>query len=79
MTDWQPIETAPRDGAVVLLKAVWNGEDLMPPIRGKWSTDKTRGGGPGMVRDGWIGENGNPFAVSYDPTHWQPLPPPPKG
>lgn len=77
MTEWQPIETAPRDGTVVSLKFIWNNQELQAPTLAKWSTDKTRNGGPGAIADGWVGADGNPFVIQYDPTHWMPLPEPP--
>ena len=72
MSKWQPIETAPKDETVVALKAIWNGQILMPSVNGKWSTDKTRNGGPGLIRDGWVGADDDPFAIYHEPTHWMP-------
>lgn len=66
--EWQPIETAPQDGNPLLL----------------WV--ETDDGGEPMIlyRDGnghWLFENeliqSAPFYL--EPTHWQPLPPPPAG
>jgi hypothetical protein len=63
MTDWQPIETAPRiDGEIVLgvlgLKA-WPME---------WSD----------YADGWIAANESPdLVLPQNATHWMPLPTPP--
>lgn len=72
--DWNPIETAPRNGDVVLLTAggkvyaaYWN---LAPKAFGAdkkypWTLlDETNG------LNGW--EDGK-----YGPTHWAPLPTPP--
>jgi len=58
MTEWQPIETAPRDGKRVLLY--------------NWAY----GAGSGHYDKGWWQH----FCLSqhYEPTHWMPLPDPPK-
>lgn len=79
MSKWQPIETAPRDGTAVLLYQPWKSGRETLCI--------------GHYANGWInqlclycahdqarkfgGEIGN--EVSHcDPTHWMPLPEPPK-
>jgi hypothetical protein len=60
---WQPIETAPKDREVLLLMP--SGEQRV----GKWSTDSLRGN--------WQTADG--LDLFYDPpTHWMPLPEPPK-
>lgn len=64
MDAWKPIDTAPKDGTVILLghsEAVFDGW---------WDT----------YDNAWVdGEtNGYGDLRSYDPTHWQPLPAPPK-
>lgn len=76
---WQPIETAPKDGTVVLL--YWRAEHGPDTVDYFASGEYTRfGDGSG----GWCGES---FHASVDgywtrllaerPTHWMPLPPPP--
>ena len=69
---WLPIESAPRDGSRVLLYCAWNGV-----VRGKWESDKY--GKP--PRPYWTNDCEYTFgklATRKDqPTHWQPLPPPP--
>ncbi len=63
MTKWQPIETAPRDGTVVLLFQPHSQVGYMfvgvLNNRGEWV-------------DNIMGEDHRPT-----PTHWQPLPEPP--
>jgi hypothetical protein len=67
--NWQPIETAPKDGRIILgwqgNKGRWQGRGIHEV---RWSND-------GYI-DGW-------FCI-YDedeqtnPSHWMPLPEPPK-
>lgn len=56
---WQPIETAPRDGTVILVWQAGKGRDT---IITDWFAVESNTGACG-----WLDE----------PTHWQPLPPPP--
>jgi hypothetical protein len=72
--DWQPIETAPKDGTEVLL--VRNGSFRQI---GSWRK-------PCQQADGYRVNDGEPCWVGYsaekrvpEPTHWMPLPEPPKG
>lgn len=67
--DWQPIETAPRDGTYLCLYAptrkepfqcgcwIWETDDNDDPSDGTW----------------WLGDG----REDDQPTHWMPLPPPP--
>ena len=66
---WQPIETAPKDGAEVLL-AFGYGYDAPPPITCYWNSE----------REDWLLGNSLsvPVSVPAKPTHWMPLPEPPK-
>lgn len=63
---WQPIETAPKDGTRVLLAAP--GHLTMIGSFEAWKT--IHAAGP------WWWSNGS--MITPDPTHWQPLPAPPK-
>lgn len=55
---WQPIETAPRDGAVFL--ALEDGEYY--------------GCARSECGDFWVGYCGQPVVYTLEPTHWMPLP-----
>lgn len=71
--EWQPIETAPKDGTQILLAEIghgaflgwWGAHDQGPD--NWWFLDPAL---PGDCRNSWI-EN-------YGPTHWRPRPPPPR-
>ena len=62
---WLPIESAPKDGTLVLLSrpgaAVW---------QGNWVGQSGR-----YVINGWT--RFNSVDIGWEPTHWQPLPTPP--
>jgi hypothetical protein len=64
MSNWQPIETAPKDGTDIL---IWNGSWMVtvrwaPPYQyGYWD----------LVECGTHASDG---FLTYDPTHWMPLP-----
>lgn len=69
--EWQPIETAPKDGTAFLAIEAFSRVDEEDNLHPgdcevvKWS----------KTADGWIA-----FGVklgSFEPTHWMPLPPPP--
>lgn len=68
--DWQLIETAPKDGTVVLF-TYWGADadprfhGSMPVVSGYWS----------MLSEDWY----SPFSSTgrLRPTHWMPLPEPP--
>lgn len=75
MSRWRKIETAPRDGTPIL---IWDPtksdrgrpyDDSRYAI-GYWRTDQP---------DGWKWMWGNRNSSEVSPTHWQPLPNPPKG
>lgn len=71
--DWQPIETAPRDGTRVLL---WACDPCYPkgkPLVGYFENNKWHLSGHEFT-ECWI----NNFDEYFNPTHWMPLPEPPK-
>ena len=63
---WQPIETAPRDGTVIL--ATW----IVNKRRGKWTIQ------PVIFSCGvWLHAWDEDEDLPLEPTHWMPLPEPP--
>lgn len=72
-TSWQPIETAPKDGTVILLMGPSGYANI--PYRahvGYWQNYVMRPGGDWRNHsDDWFMDDG------ADATHWMPLPPPP--
>ncbi len=82
MSEWQPIETAPKDetlfiacdaGLWVFLCAWW---PLKNPAIANWV--KCDGRGDGEVHIMYLGEEDGSPAWWMEPTHWMPLPEPPK-
>lgn len=68
MSEWQPIETAPKDGTDVLLFRATKYRVLPPTVAG-WF-DK------GVI-PGWYTYDEPDKAFDGEPTHWMPLPAPP--
>jgi len=79
--DWQPIETAPKDGTWVLLSGGsiyygWDGETFPPHVVAQFI------GGPKYREEqcwqfAWY--DGGYYGEYENPTHWMPLPAPPAG
>ena len=74
MSNWQPIETAPKDGSVVLLgnpHGAWAGKYL----------DRYQSGfvPPNPWASMMLNTRHLPHLASLTPTHWMPLPEPPTG
>jgi hypothetical protein len=66
---WRPIESAPKDGTVIL----GAGFPYGPPVRTmEWSNGQYLGRSKGYEQT-WTDRPGSPC----QPTHWMPLPPPP--
>ena len=68
---WQPIETAPEE-TTILVYGIWEGElngcDHDPAV---WKAH--------FIYDKWWVEGGEYYAQCViNPTHWMPLPEPPK-
>lgn len=72
MSDWLPIESAPKDGTEVFL---WSRDRL---VAGSWRVDE----GFASKEPMWLDNSYDDFSCGFastplDPTHWMPLPPPP--
>ena len=75
MTDWQPIETAPRDGTWVLLAGGsieygWDGDSAPAVVAGQCVRPD-----PECWQFAWY--DGGYYGEYENPTHWMPLPEPP--
>lgn len=73
---WLSIESAPRDGRWVNLLSS-EGQDV-----GAWRDTRycMIGAPQGSYGPGWVDQrNCLPISGEFEPTHWQPLPPPPAG
>ena len=76
MTDWQPIETAPRDGTWILLTGgsieySWDGDSQPAAVVGQYAIALT------TERWQFAWYDGGYYGEYVDPTHWMPLPEPP--
>lgn len=69
MTDWQPIETAPKDGTHVLL--FWRGGHQISHWR---HTQHFQNGRISYDNAGWADPYGSLGRESSGPSHWMPLP-----
>lgn len=77
--EWQQIETAPRDGSQVLLYGLWAGEVSGPIIDPRVDIGFWNGGESDYAgTDWWQIVTGDAYACWLKPTHWMPLPEPPK-
>ena len=69
MSEWQPIDTAPKDGTEILLGGLY--------AKKKWTQSVgSRVGEYWMSNDG--GDPEWSSILFFKPTHWMPLPAPPK-
>lgn len=72
MMDWQPIDTAPRTYSPPLSQYNHHAPDILG-LWGRAFYCVCRWGGPSQPY--WIG--GDNKKVTFQPTHWMPLPTPP--
>ena len=75
MGEWKPIETAPKDGTVVLL---FVGRGVMIDFTRTAYVGSWREGGVGEPQQDYIGWRALCCGRWHAPTHWQPLPAPPE-
>jgi hypothetical protein len=82
---WLPIESAPKDGTMILLAIEpvdegyllgWNPERLITQIIGWWGYSEWTSH---LMEEGTADTEGHSSAyqIKIKPTHWQPLPDPP--
>ena len=77
MTDWQPIDTAPKDGSVLVFglpsDLIINNDKLLsfssPVITTAYWDD---------IDDSFVLTGGTWLGPFIEPTHWMPLPTPPE-
>ncbi len=85
-THWQPIETAPKDGSFILLHVPNGAVETGPVTIGTYFRieDRDEKGrfrkGSWFPADwtGWMATDGDCGPSWCDPTHWMPLPEPPR-
>lgn len=70
--EWRPIESAPKDGTVIMLG--WDNNDFCRPCAGYWEIDKYSK----KPRPYWSNDLERSFGTRHarenQPTHWMPLP-----
>ena len=71
MNEWQPIETAPKDGTRIL---VYNGSIYVAAWEEATMTLKEK---KDWVYSCYSLNGWNYYEIVYEPTHWMPLPKPP--
>ena len=84
MTEWQPIDTAPKDGRTLLL-GYFNSHKKWRTMRGQWFSQDVineEWEEPDMAGEGWyetcVENDDMPNCWWTAPTHWHPLPTPPE-
>lgn len=65
--EWQPIETAPKDGTPILIYAPR--DELRPVREARWFT--------ASAWRGWWAYDGDRIVREVSVTHWMPMPEPP--
>lgn len=74
MSEWKPIEAAPKDGTPILLASAHPIGTKDPSMCSWWSAERCaeeNGGDPDDYQEGWYLES-NPGDAFYHPTHWMP-------
>ena len=84
MSEWQPIETAPKDGCEIIAVFV---KDYGPPfgktVHGPWTVKWFGGKWVGSWDGSLVASYASDFRTEYEepdmePNHWMPLPSPPE-
>jgi hypothetical protein len=76
MSEWQPIETAPRDGKEVF---IWGSAEISPHSRPHIGSEDVERAYWDSQLDTWVVSSAQVDGLYVPaPTHWQPLPEPPK-
>lgn len=78
MSDWQPIETAPKDGTPVLVWEYYTGISVADWGETSVYSDRKRGKGMDWCVGQCCDENDRNIRHTVEPTHWMPLPEAPK-
>lgn len=78
MTGWQPIETAPKDGTEVLLLVKRRAGIPWRQLVGHFMEGGHCIEDHPPIDEGWYFWTGLSFDKPSEPTHWMPLPEPPK-
>ena len=83
--EWQPIETAPRDGTeiIAVFSSDYGGTQEKPTVYGPWTAAFRRNKWMASWDDASVVEREGYWGTDYmetplDPTHWMPLPEPPR-
>lgn len=81
MTDWKPIDSAPKDGTWVLLTGGkieygWYEDSQPTVVSGQYSTMLNTYPTHGHWQFAWY--DGGHYGWYEEPTHWMPIPDPPK-
>ena len=78
MSEWQPIESAPKDGTAVLAAMIWRGVVGCAAVV-NWMTKADWGDEWDGRDDGWHIRDGNDRRIWYrgwpELTHWMSVPP----
>jgi hypothetical protein len=77
LAEWQPIETAPKDGRFVLVADPRLDQPVTIGAYYKADRDEQTGRFSAGSWDGWLSMDGDHLASISHPTHWMPLPDPP--
>jgi len=75
LSQWEPIETAPKDGTAILVLVYGSKNAVVRFIDGYWSVYHLETESRFM---NWLRGPKDWLVLSKEPTHWMPLPEPPK-